>query len=746
VNFSQGSKSIREHSRAVLPSRSPVHELFAEFPADEPFDAQSILDAHPELSAQKSAVLDVVYEEFCRRIEQGESVEPRQFAGRFPAINRSLLRLIEVHQLLHAGHASLLDTNVGWPVAGDLWLDFELLEELGRGAFSRVYLARDKALGNRFVVIKATPLGPQEADTLGRLAHLHVVPVHSVVRDDRLGLTAVCMPFLSRVSLFDVIEELFSTPQAPSRAVAILKSVRSLNSSRASQFAEDDSGSEWHSRWTYLDGVLSIGVQLTEALGHAHRLGVLHCDVKPSNILVTNRGRAILIDFNLSRSSDGALQIVGGTLPYMAPEQLRALASPEKECPEVIDCRTDIFSLGATLFELVYGRSPFGELPIHESRSFVAEELLERQRRGAIAFLSPQTAGTDRRVDAIIARCLEFEAARRPQSMYELRQLFVDQLNTTHRARRWFGSHRKLTGFAISAVSAVGLLIGSWLSTRESFPMREFRKGQRAYELRDHAAAVRHLSSALEAEPHLAGVQMLRGCARFRQDDFVGAYADFEPLSKAVPDGRAMTGLAQTIAVMRADFGRAAVLYRQAVEQGYQSAIAYNNLGYCFAKDGRLREAAAALQTATTIDPNLSASYHNLGRVEMLLALQQRRPPDTEAIENALRLGPETAEIDLDAASIYAVCARSLSKEQEHNPALDRCFVLLERAVNRGIAPPHLKAISSLNKSLKSDVRWQNLEARVELGRPVERAELLLDPLPELVASVAAVPTAVAKR
>src|SRR5207302_1071363 len=181
----------------ALPPRALAVQLIRAWPPGEPFDAQSALDAHPELRGHKSALIELAYEEFCRRDEQGLAVDPAEFAAGFPMISGSLLDQIEVHRVFVQGTA-----DWDWPVPGQAWLDFELLDEIGRGAFSRVYLARERSLGDRPVVVKATPFDGREAQTLGRLQHLHVVPVHSVKRDDRLQLTAVCMPFLSRVSLF----------------------------------------------------------------------------------------------------------------------------------------------------------------------------------------------------------------------------------------------------------------------------------------------------------------------------------------------------------------------------------------------------------------------------------------------------------------------------------------------------------------------------------------------------------------
>src|SRR5262249_25615868 len=190
---------------AALPASTFVADLIAGCPAGVPLDAHAVLAEHPELINHKSALLELAYEDFCRRDDLGIPVEPGEFACRFPTISRSLLHQIEVHFLLADEGA----TEPHWPAPGQTWPDFQLLEELGRGAYSRVFLAREKSLGDRLVVVKATSLGPREAHTLGMLQHPHIVPVHSMHRDERLGLTAVCMPFLSRVSLFDVMDALF---------------------------------------------------------------------------------------------------------------------------------------------------------------------------------------------------------------------------------------------------------------------------------------------------------------------------------------------------------------------------------------------------------------------------------------------------------------------------------------------------------------------------------------------------------
>ena len=135
-------------------------------------DAQEALNQHPELLAEKSVVLDLAYEEYCQRLEAGEKVDPDLFCERFPAHRTSLRRLLQAHRFLDENSHFLVALRTpAWPEPGTTFLGFALQRELGRGAFARVYLATQPALGERQVALKVAQRGKQEAKTLARIAH-----------------------------------------------------------------------------------------------------------------------------------------------------------------------------------------------------------------------------------------------------------------------------------------------------------------------------------------------------------------------------------------------------------------------------------------------------------------------------------------------------------------------------------------------------------------------------------------------
>src|SRR5262249_41485061 len=159
-------------------------------------------------------------------------------------------------------------------------------------------------------------------------------------------------------------------------------------------------------------------------LAHAHERGILHLDLKPANILVTDEGQPMLLDFNLARDTKGgsmSTALVGGTLPYMSPEQLRDFQASG----QAIDARSDLYSLGVILFELLPCRPAFAA-PQGRGQGLIARLLDNRQHPPPR--LRRWNGAVPLAVESMIRRCLEPDPARRYQSAQDLNDDLQRQL------------------------------------------------------------------------------------------------------------------------------------------------------------------------------------------------------------------------------------------------------------------------------------------------------------------------------
>jgi hypothetical protein len=156
-----------------------------------------------------------------------------------------------------------------------------------------------------------------------------------------------------------------------------------------------------------VDQAIDIATRICSALSYAHRQGVVHRDVKPSNIMFDERGRPLLTDFGIARALEGTvLTETGarlGSAPYMSPEQVRGLP---------VDARTDIFSLGAVLYEMTAGHAPFGtDNPAAVTHRILTEDPLPP---------SQQKPGLTHHLDRVIMRALAKDPSKRFQTCDEM--------------------------------------------------------------------------------------------------------------------------------------------------------------------------------------------------------------------------------------------------------------------------------------------------------------------------------------
>jgi eukaryotic-like serine/threonine-protein kinase len=292
----------------------------------------------------------------------------------------------------------------GLPRVGETIGEFELIHELGTGAFARVFLARQSSLG-RLVALKVSRNRSEEGRTLASLEHDHIVHVFTELVHGDLRL--LCMQYVPGTTLERVIRHLASLPPARRTGQSFLDAVDSLRHTPA---ALDLAGLRTRELLAGLDAIETacwVMARLAEALAHAHGLGVLHRDIKPANVLVNSYGRPLLADFNVASSvpsSEREDSGVGGTVAYMAPEHLDAFNPGDPTPASAVDVRSDVYSLGVLLFELLTGRLPF---PYTLRRGALVESLAEHAslRRGGPPPL-PADIDAPPAVVRVLIRCL----------------------------------------------------------------------------------------------------------------------------------------------------------------------------------------------------------------------------------------------------------------------------------------------------------------------------------------------------
>jgi len=411
----------------------------------------------------------LIYEEFCLREEDdpADPPVPGEYLGLYPEVASALRRVLDIHGLVGSGTATALHSPgppaVSFPAAGETIAGFRLVEELGRGAFARVFLARERQLADRPVALKVARAGSREPQTLARLQHTHIVPVHSYRTDPATGLHLLCMPYFGRVTLARVLED--PKVRVARSGAELVAAVDRLGTSEAPPGGRS-AGRVALSRRSYAQAIAWWGARMAEALEHAHDRGVLHRDVKPSNVLVTADGMPMLLDFNLAREvviddAEADQSVPGGTLDYMSPEHLDELAGGPADR---VDARSDVYGLGVLLYEALVGARPY---PAPRGAAS-ASELLRRaadDRRTAPPRLRAARPEVPAALEAVVRRCLEPDPDDRYGSAAEVaadlhayaddRPLRFASEPWPARTCRWARRHRRVLTTALPVLLAL---------------------------------------------------------------------------------------------------------------------------------------------------------------------------------------------------------------------------------------------------------------------------------------------------
>ncbi|MCC6421333.1 MAG: serine/threonine protein kinase [Gemmataceae bacterium] len=405
--------------------------------------------------------------------------------------------------------------------------DFRIIREAGRGGMGVVYEAEQLSLGRR-VALKVLPLAAtldpkqlqrfqNEARAAACLHHANIVPVYGV--GSERGTYYYAMQFIDGQSLAGVLEDLRRAGTPGTTVVGALSTERAADRGR------------------YCRRVAELGLRAAEALEHAHQVGVIHRDIKPGNLILDSGGRLWVADFGLAlMHGDSGLTGTGellGTLRYMSPEQAMGRR-------RVVDQRTDVYSLGATLYELLTLRPPFDGQDRHELLCQIGADDPRPPRE------------LDRAIPAELETVVLKALAKDPADRYATAQEMADDLHRfledrpvlarrpslLERLRKWSRRHRAVvvSGVVLLAAAVVGLAVTTALTqaayereqTRASEAEKSFKKAREAVDFFTHVA-----EEELAAVPHLQGLRRrLLEASLAYYDDFIEQRRD-DPSSRA---------------------------------------------------------------------------------------------------------------------------------------------------------------------------------------------------------------------
>ncbi|MEX2114940.1 MAG: protein kinase [Pirellulales bacterium] len=339
-----------------------LQEMARDWEAGDRTGAEAWLQRYPHLAEHAEAAVRIVYEEVCLREERGETVDSAEMQRRFPQWAEALRMLLDCHQFVQEELPS-----PSFPSEGERLGELQLVRRLGSGALGQVFLATQSSLSDRPLVVKLTPRTGDEHLSLARLQHTHIVPLYHVLDLTAQNLRALCMPYVGGQSWSALLLALKSVPAAQRSGSRLVEAL--AKSSDAPSTAPQRSGPAlaFLSRASYVQSVCWIGACLADALHYAHQCGLVHLDIKPSNVLIAGDGQPMLLDFHLARpvlpAGSQPPSRIGGTRGYMSPEQELATAAVRegRNISKSVDGRSDVYSLGVTLYESLVGRLPPAE-------------------------------------------------------------------------------------------------------------------------------------------------------------------------------------------------------------------------------------------------------------------------------------------------------------------------------------------------------------------------------------------------
>jgi eukaryotic-like serine/threonine-protein kinase len=438
-------------------------------------------DLFDSLTQTQQETLTSIVEQYLADLEQGVRADPQQLMDRHPDLAEPLRYYLGSLDFLQRAAGEIGNKHAsadGLPFpdvaatdgSGQKRIgDFEIVREIGRGGMGIVYEAIQESLGRR-VALKVLPFAAvldahqiarfkNEAQAAAQLHHPNIVPVYSVGCDR--GVHYYSMQFVDGQSLDHAINQLQSRindTDTDSAGKPIVGTPIIANDGSTLDWEKFSTQRSIRSR-SHVRSVVELVIQAAHALHHAHAFGVVHRDVKPSNLMLDHQGKLWVTDFGLARCQTSTqLTMSGdllGTIRYMCPEQAAGRGS-------LVDHVSDVYSLGVTLYELLTLRPPHSEA----------------DRIGLLDSIQNQTPQSPREINPVVAVDLEtivFKAiAKSRDERYESAQALAEDLTRFLEGKpplaqrptkidlisKWASRHRTLVASVVGGLFLTSLVTG----------------------------------------------------------------------------------------------------------------------------------------------------------------------------------------------------------------------------------------------------------------------------------------------
>ena len=581
---------------------------------------------------------DKIMEEYLLAREGGLTPDIPGIVKAHPALAALLEKKFEALSSLDLGFAKIRGATrpskilLKMPSEGEVLGDFQIIRELGRGGNGVVYLARQQSL-KRLVALKmlridgdskAVERFRREAETIAQLKHERIASVHAF---GMLGdFHYLALEYIPGIPLSALISRLRTSAnlQSVDGPVVYKDLAGYLDETEADlEISVPPSPGESWSK-PFVEICCRLIADIANALAYAHTQGVIHRDIKPSNIIVGLDGHATLIDFGLTKNTEHLALTQStdflGTIYYASPEQVDGNA-------HAISASTDIYSLGATLYELLTWARPFDGTSIAE----VARKVIHSYPTSARK-INPRIHSD---LQVITETCLQKEAKRRYVSAEALK-------DDIERFLSYQPIHAKPTSLAIrglyairrrpretAGLAAILLLIGllsiAMRRTRESDlkVIREHsdgiaKEGSVANNLRLADWAITKFGEAIQADPTNCSAYLERARVFILQkNDIAAANADML-MAQRLPgcDNEKITGLLAQLAFAKKDFTTAIRLERELYSKDRTNVDVATRLATKLTAAGKLGEAKVVLTNTLQMHPTDYILEMSLGMLE----------------------------------------------------------------------------------------------------------------------------------